>query len=136
MYQPKYTGLEPDVYNRCVEVASAYYTLLRRRKEMEEEIIYQNNGPNFQPAPSQPGNPTANKAERLILCLQENDRKIHAVEQAWHAMVDETARQVIRYNLFEGIPLKSVNLPMSERSMKRCRKLFLTRLAQELHEII
>lgn len=127
--------LPKDIYKQCNAIARSYYTMLARRKEQEEEILHGSKCSDGQPRGSSIGDPTAAKAARLIELKERNDFKIKAVEQAWCRMVDVTARRFIKKNVFEGVPMNYIDLPMSIRSMKRTRKCFITYVAEELKEI-
>lgn len=127
--------LDDDVYSRCLATAKGYYTMLRRRKKIEDEIIHAGHCPDGQPRGNGIGNPTARKAERIMVRQQKNEERIRAVEQAWCECQDDWEKEFIKQNLFEHRPMKYINLPMAEITMKRYRKQFLIRLAQNLHEI-
>ena len=134
--------LEPDIYTRCVSIAKAYYRMLRRRDEIDEEIIMAGvNPPDGLPKGQDPGNPTAQKAEKLIARKQENEKKINAVEKAWAECRSDNERDFVKKNLLEGMQMWQIYIPMSngkamsERTMKRYRKQFLFRLAKNLYEI-
>lgn len=135
MYNPKYINLPNDIYREVVNVAKSYYALLRRRKEIEDELINASPVSDGQPHGTTPGDPTARKAERIILRQAENDRKIKAVEQAWATFTEPYQREFIKLNLFENIRMEDINLPISLRSMKRLRKKFLINIARNLNEI-
>ena len=123
-----------DIYRQCVAIAKSYYAMLQRRKEQEEEILHGSAPPDGQPHGSGVGDPTARKAERLIAARQRNEQKVRAVEQAWARMADDTAREFIRQNVFESVPMQYIGLPISLRTMKRTRGLFITYVAEELGE--
>ncbi|WP_195984062.1 hypothetical protein [Clostridium sp. D33t1_170424_F3] len=128
--------LENGVYKRCLATAEDYYNLLRRRKEIEEEVIFAGRCPSDgMPHNSSGGDETAQKAERLIARKRRLDEQIKAIEQAWNAARDNTEKDFIRLNLFEYVPMSSIKLPMSPRTMKRCRQRFLINLAANLFEI-
>lgn len=124
-----------EIYSQCTALAKSYYAMLRRRKELEEQILYGSPCNDGQPKGSGTGDPTARKAERLVVAKERNEWKIRAVEQAWCRMVDETDRELIKQNLFKQIPMHCIDLPMSVIDMKRTRKKYLTFLAEELGEI-
>ncbi|HIX12760.1 MAG TPA: hypothetical protein H9985_03950 [Candidatus Anaerofilum faecale] len=126
--------LPDDIYRQCVAIAKSYYAMLRRRKEQEEEVLHGSAPPDGQPHGSGVGDPTARKAERLIAARQRNEQKIRAVEQAWARMDDDTAREFIRQNVFEGVPMQYIDLPMSISTMKRMRSKFVCMVAEELGE--
>ena len=126
--------LPDDIYRQCVAIAKSYYAMLRRRKEQEEEVLHGSAQPDGQPHGSGVGDPTARKAERLIAARQRNEQKIRAVEQAWAGMDDDTAREFIRQNVFEGVPMQYIDLPMSISTMKRMRSKFVCMVAEELGE--
>jgi hypothetical protein len=135
MYNPKYINLPNDIYREAVNVAKSYYAMLRRRQEIEDEIINASPVSDGQPHGTTPGNPTEYKTERILLRQAENERKIKAVEQAWSEFTEPYQREFIKLNLFENIRMDDINLPMSIRSMKRLRKKFLIGVARNLNEI-
>ena len=135
MYTPQYISLPNDVYYRVVSVAKAYYALIRRQKEIEQEIICQSSASDGMPRSPSVGNPTANKAERVIARQAEGERKIKAIEQAWAVFSEPYQREFIKLNMFENIQMRDINLPVSIRSMKRIRKAFLYAVAENLNEI-
>lgn len=124
-----------DIYRQCVAIAKSYYTMLRRRREQEEIILHGSPLHDGQPKAKGVGDPTARKAERLIAAKERNDWKIRAVKQAWCRMVDETAREFVKKNIFEGIQMQYIDLPMSIRTMKRTRSQFIRYVAEELGEV-
>lgn len=124
-----------DIYRQCVAIAKSYYTMLRRRREQEEIILHGSPLHDGQPRAQSVGDPTARKAERLIAAKERNDWKIRAVEQARVRMVDETAREFVKKNLFENVQMQYIDLPMSIRTMKRTRAQFIRYVAEELGEI-
>ena len=132
--QDDHTRLPPDTYHIVLTIAKSYYTLLRRRREIDDAIRWESRQVDGPPGGA-PGNPTARKAERLITKKDQNERKIQAIEKAWNEMSDDTERELIERNLFQKIPMNWINLPMSERSMKRVRRRFLRCLAEELGEL-
>jgi hypothetical protein len=135
MYNPKYISLPNDVYKTAVNTAKAYYAMLRRRKEIEDEIINESPCSDGQPHGSGTSDTTAQKAERILLRQAENERKVKAVEQAWAIFPNGFDREFIKLNLFENIRMDDINLPMAVRSMKRLRKAFLFCVAENLNEI-
>lgn len=135
MYKPKYISLPNDIYREAVNVSKSYYAMLRRRKEIEDEIINASPIQDGQPHGTTPSDVTGMKAERIILRQAENERKIKAVEQAWAMFSEPYEREFIKLNLFEDIHMKNINLPMSIRSMKRLRHSFLLHVAENLNEI-
>lgn len=124
-----------EIYSQCTALAKSYYAMLRRRKELEEQILYGSLCNDGQPKGSGTGDPTARKAERLVIAKERNEWKIRAVEQAWCRMIDETEREFIKQNLFEQIPMQCIDLPMSMRSMKYAREKYINFLAEEMGEI-
>lgn len=124
-----------DVYRQCTLIAKSYYSMLKRRRELEEQILFGSPCSDGQPKGSGVGDPTARKAERLIAAKERNEQKIRAVEQAWCRMVDEQAREFIKKNLFEGVRMQYINLPMSIPTMKLLRIKFIRFLAEELDEV-
>lgn len=135
MYNPQYISLPNDVYRTAVNAAKSYYAMLRRRKEIEDEIIHESPASDGQPHGSGTSDTTAQKAERILLRQAENERKIKAVEQAWSVFSEPWQREFIRLNFFENIRMDDINLPMAVRSMKRLRHSFLLHIAENLHEI-
>lgn len=124
-----------DIYRQCVAIAKSYYTMLRRRREQEEIILHGSPLHDGQPKAQGVGDPTARKAERLIAAKERNDWKIRAVEKALCRMVDEPAREFVKKNIFEGIQMQYIDLPMSIRTMKRTRSQFIRYVAEELGEV-
>lgn len=124
-----------DIYRQCVAIAKSYYTMLCRRREQEEIILHSSPLHDGQPKAKGVGDPTARKAERLIAAKERNDWKIRAVERALCRMVDEPAREFVKKNLFEGVRMQYIDLPMSIPTMKRLRSKFIRFLAEELHEV-
>ena len=96
--------------------------MLRRRKKIEDEIIHAGHCPDGQPRGNRIRNPTARKAERIMIRQQKNEERIRAVEQAWCECQDDWEKEFIKQNLFEHQPMQYINLPISERTMKRYRK--------------
>ncbi len=135
MYNPQYISLPNDIYREAVNTAKSYYAMLRRRDEIENEIINASPVSDGQPHGTTPSDVTGQKAERILLRQTENDRKIKAVEQAWAVFTEPWQREFIRLNLFENIRMDSINLPISPRSMKRLRHRFLFSVAENLNEI-
>lgn len=124
-----------DIYRQCVAISKSYHTMLRRRQEQEEIILHGSACNDGQPKAKGTGDPTARKAERLIAAKERNDWKIRAVEQAWSRMEDQTARDFVKYNIFEGLQMQYIDLPMSIRTMKRTRSQFIRFVAEELGEV-
>lgn len=124
-----------DIYRQCVAIAKSYYTMLRRRREQEEIILHGSACNDGQPKAQGTGDPTARKAERLIAAKERNEWKIRAVEQAWSRMEDQTARDFVKFNIFEGLQMQYIDLPMSIRTMKRARSQFIRFVAEELGEV-
>lgn len=135
MYNPKYISLPNDVYRMAVNVSKSYYAMLRRRQEIENDIIHESPASDGQPHGSGTSDTTGQKAERIILRQAENERKIKAVEQAWAIFTEPWQREFIRLNFFENIRMDDINLPMAVISMKRLRKTFLIAVAENLNEI-
>lgn len=124
-----------DVYYRNTQLCKSYYKLKKRRKAQEREILYASSGPgDGMPHGSGTGDPTAQKAEKLLRLLAETDRQITAVEKAYNALPDLTARELIRLNLFDGVPMHHIPLPISESTMKRIRADFVRQVAENMGE--
>lgn len=135
MYNPQYISLPNDIYRTAVNVAKSYYAMLRRRRDIEQEIILASPISDGQPRGTKTSDTTAQKAERLMLRQGENERKIQAVEQAWATFTAPWQREFIKLNLFENIRMDDINLPVSIRTMKQWRKMYLFQVAENLHEI-
>lgn len=127
--------LPNDIYRQCTAIAKSYYAMLRRRQELTEMILYGSVLADGQPKSNSTGNPTAQKAEKLIALQSRNDYKIKAVERAWARMPDTAARSFIKQNIFEGTRMHYINLPISIPTMKRLRSKFICFVAEELGEI-
>ena len=135
--------LDQDIYSRCLATAKGYYRDIRRKKEIEREIIKASKKPpDGLPKGSMRGDETARKAERIIAKQSEIERRIAAVERAWLDCGNRQEQEFIKKNLFEGVQMWQIYIllpdtgaAMSERTMKRYRKKFLCRLADYLHEI-
>lgn len=125
-----------EIYSECVQIAKDYYTLLDQRKEIEKDILLGSSGPaDGMPRASTPGNPTAAKAEAMMREKARVDRMIKAIQSALETLPDETARQVIRKNLFQHIPMHWINLPAPIITMKRIRSAFIRQLARNLGKV-
>ena len=135
MYNPQYINLPNDIYREAVNTAKSYYALLRRQKDIEDEIINASPTSDGQPRGNQTSDTTAQKAEKIIKRQAQNDRKIKAIEQAWAVFTEPYQREFIKLNLFENIRMDDINLPISQRSMKRLRHRFLLHIAENLNEI-
>ena len=135
MYNPQYINLPNDIYREAVNTAKSYYALLRRQKDIEDEIINASPTSDGQPRGNQTSDTTAQKAEKIIKRQAQNDRKIKAIKQAWAVFTKPYQREFIKLNLFENIRMDDINLPVSLRSMKRLRKKFLIQVAKNLNEI-
>ena len=127
--------LPNDIYRQCIVIAKNYYAMLQRRQELTEMILYGSVLVDGQPKSNSTGNPTAQKAEKLIALQSRNDYKIKAVERAWARMPDMAARDFIKFNVFQGVQMHYINLPLSIRTMKRLRSQFIFYIAEELGEI-
>ena len=105
MYVPQYLEIPNDVYNRSREIATAYPNLTKRREEFSK----------------------AEYSEYI------NEWQIKAIEDAWYsACHDENERKFLSKNIFEKIPMHYIDVPISQSTMKRCRKRFFVRLAENL----
>lgn len=124
-----------DIYRQCVAVAGSYYSMLKRRRELEEQILCGSPCSDGQPKGSGTGDPTARKAERLVIAKERNEWKIRAVEQAWCRMVDQTERDFVKRNIFERVQMQYIDLTMSMRTMKRVRAKYIRFLAEEMGEV-
>ena len=107
--------IRPDAHQITMRIAKNYYQLLEKKKAA--------------------GYNDFTNLAGVSLKDWWNDFKIKAIEQSWAAMVDETEREFIKKNLFEGIPMQCINLPMSMSAMKRARRKFLTLLAKKIGEM-
>lgn len=126
--------LPNDVYRRCVSVAKSYRALKKRCTEQEEMILYGSSHNDGMPHGTGVGNPTAQKAERLAMLHDRNAEKTRAIESALRRMQDDTERKIVEKSFFDGVRLCHINLPASERTMKRVRSKFIVYLAEELGE--
>lgn len=124
-----------DIYRQCVAVANSYYAMLKRRRELEEQILCGSQCGDGQPRGSGTGDPTARKAERLLTAKERNEWKIQAVERALQQMADQTEREFVRQNIFARVQMQRIDLPMSMRTMKRVRAKFIRFLAEEMGEV-
>lgn len=123
-----------DIYRQCVVIAKSYYAMLQRRRELEESILLGSASTYGGTKARGHSDPTARKAERLIAAKERNEWKIRAVEQAWNRIGDDTAKEFIKKNVFEGIGMQYLGLPLSIRTMKRMRAEFISLVAEELGE--
>lgn len=135
MHNPQYINLPNDIYREAVNTAKSYYALLRRQKDIEDEIINASPTSDGQPRGNQTSDTTAQKAEKIIKRQAQNDRKIKAIEQAWAVFTEPYQREFIKLNLFENIRMDDINLPFCIRTMKTIRKKFLVYVAENLNEI-
>ena len=111
-------NVPPDIYAQAAAIAKSYYVMLQRRRLQEQ-----------QPPP------VSGAAARPSLAHERNSWKIRAVEQAWPRMPDDTAREFIQRNIFEGVRMRYIPLPLSVSTMKRLRRRFITYVAEELGDI-
>lgn len=107
--------IPPEARRVTMCISKSYYKLLERQRDM--------------------GNHDFSELAGVSLQDWWNNFKIKAIEQSWAEMVDETEREFIKKNLFEGIPMQCINLPMSMSAMKRARRKFLTLLAKKIGEM-
>lgn len=126
--------LPPDTYHIVLTIAKSYYTLLQRRRVIDDAIARENHRVASSPG-SGPGDSVARRGERMAARRERNELKIKAIENAWQSAGGDIEREVIEKNLFLGLPMSWIDAPMSERSMQRVRRCFLYRLAQELGEL-
>lgn len=109
--------------------------MLKRLKQIERDILYSGTPPaNGMPHASGTGDPTAAKAERLVRLKADTERKVQAINAAYDLLPDDTARKLIRQNLFDGVPMHHLPLPISIRTMKRIRSEFVRRVAENMGE--
>ena len=127
--------LEKDIYGRCVATAKGYYSLLKRRKRLEENILYGTPKRDGQPSGTGEGDPTGSAALKLVQVKEEVERKILAVEESWASLQSPEEREFIKKNLFQDIQMQFIYSNFSIRTMKRIRKKFLYSLAKNLKEI-
>lgn len=59
---------------------------------------------------------------------------LEPIEKALDSLPDETAKNIIRKNLFEGIPMQCINEPCSIKTMQRYRQGFLWSMAREMRK--
>ena len=110
-------NVPPDIYAQAAAIAKSYYVMLCRRQQQEQQP------------------PATDGPARLSLPYERNSWKLRAVEQAWARMADDTAREFIRRNIFEGARMRYIPLPLSVSTMKRLRRRFITYVAEELGDI-
>lgn len=125
---PKY------IYSRTVLLCKSYYSLCNRLREIERDIILSSAPPgDGMPRGNSTGDPTARRAERIIAAQAETMRQKQAIDEAFDEL-DETGQTVVRLNLFERLPLYTLDVDLSERQMKRIRRGFVLRVAEKLGE--
>ena len=105
MYYPSYLGIPIDVYRKSLDIAASYHSLLKRREEFQ------------------------GKEEQTRI----NEWQIAAVENALQGARDKVEETFIAKNIFEGVQMMYIDLPMSISGMKRARKEFLIRLSANLN---
>ena len=69
------------------------------------------------------------------MAKEATERQYKALQHAFHELPDEFSRELIDKNLFRGIPMDYVVVPMSDRQKKRVRSGFIRALAEKLEEI-
>ncbi|MVB11365.1 hypothetical protein CAFE_20800 [Caprobacter fermentans] len=126
--------LPKDVYFRVVNIAESYYVLLHRLKEMENSVLNGTARKDGQPRGSGISNTTATRAEKIIEKQAECERKVRAIERAWH-ILGPLYQEFIRMNFFEHQDARELDFPMSLEEKKEVRAFFLIKLAQNLNEI-
>ena len=123
------------MYARNTALCKSYRILLKRLRQIERDILYSGTPPaNGMPHASGTGDPTAAKAERLVRLKADTERKVQAINAAYDLLPDDTARDMIRRNVFDGIPMQNIDTPMSIRTMKRIRSEFVRRVAENMGE--
>lgn len=127
--------LPPDIYFRVVNISESYYILLNRLKKIERSALYSTaHKEGGQPHGTQVSDPTARKAERIIVKQEECQRKIKAIEEAWRPL-GPRYKDFIKQNFFEKQDMQSIGLPMTIQEKKDVRAFFLIRVAKNLNEI-
>lgn len=122
-----------QVYNDASMIATRYLTMKRQIRYLQDEIIHAQGGcADGMPRGSGTGDPTATKAERMIRSLTDVQRKVDAVEKAFAELRDEHERTLIRKNVFEGIPVTHIDVPISSRTCQRIRGQFIWHVALNL----
>ncbi len=80
---------------------------------------------------------TTRTAKNYYALLQQrtrNDKTVRALQDALDDLRDDDERRFIRLNLFQHVPMKWVNVPMSVITMKRVRNRYLRSVARRLSE--
>ena len=115
-------------------IAKQYNDLLKERAGLEKEILFSTtHTPGGMPRNPAPSDPAGSKAIRLIRERERLNKLIEALQGGLEDMRDDTERKLIRQNLFQRIPMRWVNLPMSIITMKRIRKRYLRNVARRLY---
>lgn len=124
------------VYSRCTILAKAYYDIPARLREIDRDIIMASAPPgDGMPRGNAIGDPTSEKALKIMRAKEATERQYKALQDAFDELPDEFSRELIDKNLFRGIPMDYVVVPMSERQKKRVRSGFIRALAEKLEEI-
>lgn len=124
------------VYSRCTILAKAYYDIPTRLREIERDIITASAPPgDGMPRGNATGDPTSKKALKIMRAKETTERQYNALQDAFDELPDEFSRELIDKNLFRGISMDYVVVPMSERQKKRVRSGFIRALAEKLEEI-
>ena len=70
-----------DIYKRVTQLVKYYYKLKERCRKLERDIIYATHAQEEgMPRGGGTGDPTAQKAEKIMRLKSEIDRKIRAIE--------------------------------------------------------
>lgn len=127
------TEYKRQVYMDATRICTRYRAMKRQLVFLRREILHAGGGAaDGMPRGSGTGDPTARKAARLITALSSLETKIQAIETAYNALPDEAAKRLIRKNVFDGIPITHVDVPMSESTCKRIREAYILQVAIEL----
>lgn len=128
-------NIPPDVYRITLDTAKRYNALRKRRKEIEQDILYGSSQQKPGGGHGSPGMPTEQKALQLLRRKDRIEKQIKAIEDAFLSLPNKQIRQAVKRNVCDGIRMDDIYTTMSTRTLKRYRKAFLIKLAQNLEEI-
>lgn len=129
-YIPKY--LPSHKYRQALAAYQGYEDMRREMQEIDEDVIY--SAPVYR---SSGGivRPTEAKAIKLIQKKAELERQTKAVEQALNCFDEDTQRFLdlsINYRV-RYCDMAQNEIYMSDRAMKRRKRQFVQKLAENLH---
>ena len=120
-----------DVRRVVVTEAKRYYALKRRLKEIDRDILYSSGGAG---GSGMPGQPTEQKALRLIQRKEKIERELETIEAAFDSL-PRKARAAVKKNICEGVRMDSIMSPLSARQIRRYRREFILKLAELMGEM-